>query len=138
MRPRCPTTAALVKGAAMRDAVCYGSPAEAGSSTRCRSAPRHGTLLQGRGRDPQMSNSADADEQRNQDAMPSDDELQEPRVAKKPGDEPTGDEPLDPGPDHERSGIGVLDGRQAEQTDCRTWKRRAVQGSWGGGRTNEK
>src|SRR3546814_14113154 len=112
MRPRCPTTAALVKGAAMRDAVCYGSPAEAGSSTRCRSAPRHGTLLQGRGRDPQMSNSADADEQRNQDAMPSDDELQEPSVAKEPGDEPQADEPLDPEHDPEAVGRGGIEGPQ--------------------------
>lgn len=56
-----------------------------------------------------MSNSADADEQRNQDQMPSDDELQEPSIAKEPGEEPKADKPLDPEPDHEAVGIGVID-----------------------------
>jgi hypothetical protein len=55
-----------------------------------------------------MSNSADADEQRNQDDMPSDEELQEPSIAKEPGEEPQADKPLDPEPDHEAVGIGVI------------------------------
>lgn len=56
-----------------------------------------------------MSNSADADQQRNQDDMPSDEELQEPSIAKEPGEEPKADKPLDPEPDHEAVGIGVID-----------------------------
>lgn len=64
-----------------------------------------------------MSNSADADEQRNQDAMPSDDELQEPSVAKEPGEEPKAQKPLDPEPDHEAVGIGVIGGAQTDTDD---------------------
>lgn len=56
-----------------------------------------------------MSNSADADEQRNDDDMPSTDDLQEPSVAKEPGEEQKADKPLDPEPDHEAVGIGVID-----------------------------
>lgn len=62
-----------------------------------------------------MSNSADADAQRNQDGMPSDEELQEPSIAKEPEEAPKADKPLDPEPDHEAVGIGVIDSEHADE-----------------------
>ncbi|MCK6066884.1 MULTISPECIES: hypothetical protein [Microbacterium] len=61
-----------------------------------------------------MSNSADADGQRNEDDMPAAEELAEPSTEKDPGEEPKADKPLDAEPDHEAVGIGVID---APQTD---------------------
>ncbi|UGS28668.1 hypothetical protein K8F61_10460 [Microbacterium resistens] len=65
--------------------------------------------------DADATNSADADAQRNQDEMPSDEDLQEPSVAKEPGEEPKADKPLDPEPDHEAVGIGVIPTPDDEQ-----------------------
>ncbi len=61
-----------------------------------------------------MSNTADADAQRNDDEMPDTEELDEPSTEKSPDEEPTAETPLDPEPDHEAVGIGVIDGPQTD------------------------
>ena len=57
---------------------------------------------------------AESPEDADPDEVPSDEELEEPSIAKDPGEQPKAPSKDDPKPDHEAVGIGVIGGPQVD------------------------